>query len=299
MMWQTKTGRFTLLYILGSGHCGSTLLDMLLNGHSQIIGMGELVTLRRYILLQETVSSQPRSEAERKINANILNTPFWQRCKRCYEARSGAPFSSLAEACQYPKFRELVFQYSYLDIKKAMLPWYNLFACIHETSGAEVITDASKFPHRLYLLKRSDAFSVKVIHLIRDGRGVVNSYFRKYHSFKLALQRWMYPNLESMYLRRLFSDKDWIIVKYENLAMNPEETLAKICNFLGLEFERNMLFYRRTPYIGLGGNRMREKQTDERIFLDERWRKELSWKYRLAFAVAGGWLNKLYGYGAL
>lgn len=36
-----ESEQFTLLYILGSGHYGSTLLHMLLNGHPSIRSLGE------------------------------------------------------------------------------------------------------------------------------------------------------------------------------------------------------------------------------------------------------------------
>lgn len=299
MRQPSETKRFTLLYILGSGHCGSTLLDMLLNGHSQIAGMGELMSLRRYIVLKGTELTQRRPGDWQEVLTNVLTTKFWKQVRQCFENCCGTPFSSLVDSCSHPKFKLLIRKWTDDDIKKHVLPYYILLSCIHETTGADIITDSSKFPHRLYLLQRSGFFKVKVIHLIRDGRGVTNSYYRKYGNFKVALQRWMYPNIQSIYLRRLFSRKDWTVVRYEDLATNPEKTLIKVCSFLNTEFEPRMLSFRSTPYLGVGGNRMREEQSHEDIFLDENWKKELPWNYRLAFALTAGWLNRFYGYGVL
>lgn len=39
----------TLVYILGAGHSGSTLLDMLLNAHSDTGGLGEISAIHRYL----------------------------------------------------------------------------------------------------------------------------------------------------------------------------------------------------------------------------------------------------------
>jgi hypothetical protein len=36
------TKGFTLVYVLGAGHCGSTLLNLLLKGHSQVLGLSEI-----------------------------------------------------------------------------------------------------------------------------------------------------------------------------------------------------------------------------------------------------------------
>lgn len=60
-----------------------------------------------------------------------------------------------------------------------------------------------------------------------------------------------------------------------------------------------MLHYRSHPYFGIGGSPTVKNNTEETILLDERWKKELSWKYRIAFALLAGWLNKFYGYGIL
>ena len=37
-----QTQRFTLHYTYGGGRCGSTLLDYLLNGYSQMMGLGQI-----------------------------------------------------------------------------------------------------------------------------------------------------------------------------------------------------------------------------------------------------------------
>jgi hypothetical protein len=88
---------------------------------------------------------------------------------------------------------------------------------------------------------------------------------------------------------------DWLQVRYEQLVTEPEETLKTVCVFLGVNFEHEMLRYRGKTYFGVGGNRMLEGE-DERIFLDETWKQELSPRYRVAFTLMGGWLNRMYGY---
>lgn len=39
---------FTIAYIAGLRHCGSTLLDLLLNGHPRAVSVGELYELHDY-----------------------------------------------------------------------------------------------------------------------------------------------------------------------------------------------------------------------------------------------------------
>ena len=270
---------YTLLYILGSGHCGSTLLDLLLNRHSQILGLGEIFVLHKHV-------KEPHGAS------HLLSAPFWQLIKHNYEKSSGSLFDQID--LRHGKWKTIR-SWQAKDIENWVRPNEGLLSCVHQVSRANILTDASKFPHRLYLLERSGLFDIKVIHLVRNGCAVVNSYIRKYGDFGIALRRWGSPALLAFYLRRKFTQTSWLQLHYEELASRPEETLKTVCGFLGVSFEREMLAYRGKAYFGVGGNRMRESG-DESVFLDETWKQELSYRYRIAFTLLGGWLNRLYGY---
>lgn len=271
---------FKLVYILGAGHCGSTLLNLLLNGHSQMLGLSEIETIGRY--------AGPASAAE----DNPLDLPFWQEVRHCYECSSGEPFAGID--IFHPSWKTIR-GWSAEDVARWGQINRHLLSCVVEQSGARVLVDSSKFWQRLYLLHETGVFSIKVIHLVRDGRAVMNSYVRKGADSVAALRRWAAPSLWAFYLRRRFKKSDWLQVRYEELAAQPEITLRCICAFLEVDFERQMLAYRQHADVGIGGNRMRERQ-DEHIFLDERWKSELSCSNQVRFTLIGGWINRLYGY---
>ena len=57
-----------VVFILGSGHCGSTLLDLMLGAHSRIVGLGEMSGAQPQAALylwpgapERAVSGKPRS----------------------------------------------------------------------------------------------------------------------------------------------------------------------------------------------------------------------------------------------
>jgi Sulfotransferase family len=293
-----------LLYILGSGHCGSTLLDLLLNGHSQILSLGEIVTLGRYIALAKRTPQQsfqlsysPSQMGKRKdwmeVESHPLDTPLWMEVRRCYEYASAMPFEQIQ--LRHPRWSTLLLSWGEADIEKWVRPHEILLSCIHRVSGSRILTDASKFSQRLYLLQRSGRFNIKVIHLIRNGRAVLNSYLRKYGDFRIALRRWAGPTLMASYLHRQFKEANWMEIRYEDLSMAPTDTLKVLCTFLGIKFEAKMLDYQRHPYFGIGGNIMRDRK-EQGISLDERWKHELSGKHKLLFTLTAGWLNRLYRY---
>jgi Sulfotransferase family len=277
---------YTLLYILGSGRCGSTLLDLLLNGHSQILGLGEVSTLNQ--VFKPLLTSDRMTQ---KFSQSYI--PFWEEVKRRYETVFGASFEQMD--LSHPRWRTIPLLQAE-DVERWAKPNEVLLSCIHELSGAKILTDASKVSQRLYLLHRSGLFNIKVIHLVRDGRAVTNSYIQRYASFAGGLRLWITTALSSFYLRHKFKRTDWLQVRYEEFVIKPEDTLKDICTFLGANFEPGMLAYRTSPYFGVGGNPLVKNREDEQILLDERWKRDLGFKHRLIFALTAGWLNKLYGY---
>src|SRR5688572_27973139 len=153
---------YTLLYILGSGHCGSTLLDLLLNRHSQILGLGEISVLKRYIAiangarydLHNPSSSPPEKGRLRdwiETEAHSLDSPFWQAVKQHYEDVSGAAFEQID--FHEPRWKT-VRSWRAKEIESWAQPNEILLSCLGQISGARILTDASKSPHRLYLLQR-------------------------------------------------------------------------------------------------------------------------------------------------
>jgi len=265
-------GELSLVYILGAGHCGSTLLNLLLNGHSQAIALSEIDTIGKYTGVETSAD-------------NPINLKFWQQVKQCYETRFSKSFKQID--LSLPSDKNEAQDWAQTNAE--------LFSCILDNSNATTLVDASKRLKRLYLLQTSGLFNIKVIHMVRDGRAVLNSYYRKYGNFKTGFRQWLSLHLKAPFIRKHFSQNNWLQLYYEQLATNPETTLRKICDFLGWEFEEDMLTYKKHPYVGIGGNRMR-KQNTELIYLDESWKSELSYWNSIKFELLGGWLNKYYGY---
>ena len=268
-----------LAYILGAGHCGSTLLNLLLNGHSQAIGLSEMHYVQKYAC--------QNGGAE-----NPLDEPFWDQVRACWEGAVGQSFENIHTAS--PSWRELR-TLSSNDIEKFGRDNAHLARCVGEVAQASLVVDASKKWQRLALLQKAENIDLRVLYLVRDGRAVLNSYVRKFGRFSIGFRRWLAPSLTAFRLRRRMVPEHWLRVRYEDLATDPEAQLRKICRFLSVAYEPQMLSFRSHSDHGVRGNRMRGR-SNETIRLDERWRQELSRRHQLLFAVLGGWLNRLNGY---
>lgn len=175
------SSKLNLVYILGAGHCGSTLLNLLLNGHSQIIGLSEIKYISKFIGINKSVD-------------NPLNSEFWCKVKEYYETNFSKDFESLDLS---------------LPSQKEHQEWINtnseLFLSILNSSSATIFVDASKDWKRLDLLQNSGLFNIKVIHLVRDGRAILNSYNRKYNSFKKGFRIWFLSQLRALFIQNNFS----------------------------------------------------------------------------------------------
>ena len=274
---------FSVAYILGAGHCGSTLLSMLLNGHSQMLALSELRKIGG--LLGERGARQPGQP-------NPLDGDLWRRVRVRYEETYAEPFDRLA--IDHPSWKTFA-GWSREQIQAWVEPQVRLLSCIAAESGRTILIDSSKSWQQLYLLRRSGRVKVRVLHALRDGRAVLHSYNRKYDDFLFSFGQWVKPTAMAAVLRPWFSDEEWLEVRYEDLASEPAPALSRICHFLGADFEPAMLRFRSHPWFGIQGNRMAHG-TSEEIRLDEKWRRDLPRRDRLLFDLLGGPLNRFYGY---
>ena len=85
----------------------------------------------------------------------------------------------------------------------------------------------------------------KAVHIVRDPRDVMCSYREMTYEPGYAYLDSAFSSLHSFmsaknYSRNL-SRKNYYCLRYEDIVNTPFETIKQLCNFLGLEFEQNML----------------------------------------------------------
>ena len=150
--------KIKIIYILGDGHSGSTILDLILGSHTEIEGVGELTTFDRYkqYLLKDKTASKDFLCA---CGATIDKCGYWNKIM---DRLSAAVDPSALEI--NPKNREEFENYNHA-IMKAVL----------EVSGKRIICDSSKELHRLTRLSQGEDFDIFIIHLVRDARAVAYS----------------------------------------------------------------------------------------------------------------------------
>jgi hypothetical protein len=268
------TSPVELLYILGPGHCGSTLLNLCLDKHSSVIGVSEIITLNRKI---------PGWSGEE----NILESNFWSKVDSLMQDKHGIalseiPFSLKAKVSKLP--HNLFLQYNKFALE-----------AILEIAGKSIVADASKNPKRLDILLRSPLFKVRVIYLVRDGRAIVHAYRRKYGNWLVGWFNLMRTENAANNLKSQYGSDNWLTIRYEDMVTNLEDTLKTVCKFSGIKFESNMLLPDTKNFNGLGGNRLRKYPIKD-IILDNAWKTQMSVLMRSFTTFTVAKFNKRHGY---
>jgi len=281
-----------LVYILGTNFCGSTLLSLVLGSHPKVESLGQMFELPTY--------QQENSPCQ--CGEPFRTCPFWSRVllrtgRVDSEGRLLTPLpSEVRYGGLFFRLTKMVRSAAPRDVKAYREFNQSLLAAIHEMTGRRVFVDSSKMPSRLSWLIRSEAVSagdLRVIHLIRDGRGVVSGYKRRGRSvIRGTLAWWRRHRSISRLVERHVGDR-LLRLHYEDLARNPEATAREVCQFIGVDFDPAMLEFRSRAQHQLGGNPIRF-ETSQDIRLDERWRRELTpWEKALFNRIAGRMQRRL------
>lgn len=94
-----------------------------------------------------------------------------------------------------------------------------------------------------------------LIFLQRDGRAVINSRMRKYPEMDVSelIQDWKQQIECTMHLFDQYPHPK-LSIHYEDLASQPIPTVQRICQFLEIDYQAEMLNYTQQDHHVLGGN---------------------------------------------
>ena len=156
-------------------------------------------------------------------------------------------------------------------------------------------------PHTLCWRTFLPAFAgVRVINIVRDGRDVALSYKKAFfgpkHVYPLA-RRWEQYLAAAEQARAYLGGDNFHQLRYEDLVLNPERELRRICAFLGEDFEPLMLAYHQaqnSPHIEKrNASNLRCPIMSNNV---EKWRTEMTYRELRIFEALGGTGLDRYGY---
>ncbi|HAG85071.1 MAG TPA: sulfotransferase [Cyanobacteria bacterium UBA12227] len=215
------------LFLVGCPRSGTTLLQSLLAAHPQIVSFPESKFFQYLVPTYE-----PRRLASRIIASRQLKP----RLEEFFKNEIGRP-----ELIKYlPKF-PLMREHTRKFIK--------ILDSLAQEQGKSIWLE--KTPEHIQHIDYIEKFvpRVRFIHILRNSLDTVASmyevtrkypskYWREGWSIDFCLERWISA---AEITRQHLHKSNHILVRYEQLVENPQSELEKLCQFIGIEFDKKML----------------------------------------------------------
>jgi hypothetical protein len=189
-----------------------------------------------------------------------------------------------------------------------------LYGAVRQVSGRSLVVDASKHASHAFLVRRLRAVELRLVHLVRDSRGVAFSWTKLMRRAEVvdgdALMATNSPlrmSLRYLAYNLLFHLLGAVGVgtrrlRYESLVADPAGELAEVLAHAGRPPGQGELGFVGDGWVELGpshalaGNPMRFHSGRVPLRVDEEWRGGLGRRQRLLTMVTTWPLLARYGY---
>jgi Sulfotransferase family len=308
-----------VLSIAGTAQNGATILSRLLGTLDGFVAVGELGYLWR-ALAQDALCGCGRP---------FRACPFWQDVgeeayggwdsvdpEHASRLRRAVAFENrrLPQIAALPLIRRPGLSSGYREtLRRYSALLEPLYRAIHTTSGGKVIVDSMKQPSHPYLLATLPTLDVRVVHLVRDPRGVAYSGTRVVqrvgapsHEFRgrrtplNSAVRWNLVNGAYRLLPRLGTET--MTVRYEALVRSPRDHVVRIADFAGAPVDPAQLGFIGEGAVQLGVDHMpfanRVRLQGERLTLraDQEWQAQMGDGDRRLVSALTWPMRRQYGY---
>jgi hypothetical protein len=303
-----------VLFVGGMPRSGSTLLDLLLGqlpGHCDV---GELFYMWQGGVLRDQLCAcgEPFSAC-----------PFWievgDRAFGGWDSVDATEVVRLQNDVDTTGALPLFWARRLLPGHRAKVERYleltrRVYAAVAATSGAEVVVDSTKRPSTAYLLASDPAIALRVVHIVRDPRGVLNSWSRevalpegagprdhlKKRPMRQIARRWVTVNL--MIGRLAKQGVPLTVLRYEDMVSDPRASMEDVLALTGRSAGDGALDFIGADGVRTGvshaptGGRVRFRTGPMPLRLDEKWRHEMPPSRQRITALLCGPLMRRYGY---
>lgn len=295
-----------VVYVVGKGRSGSTLLDDLLGTVAGVASLGELRLLW----------SRGFTDGYRcACGALVSGCPVWTG------AVADAIGSTSPEALAgTDRLQGRVLSWAHAPRLLAAGPGDDdralgavmgrLYDSLAGRLGADVLVDSSKWPLPPGAFDVVPGWEAWVLHLVRDPRAVAHSYQRRkggvgqpelprFGALHTSLS-WTARNATAELARRPVPAERFRRVRYEDLAADPRGTMRSLGDWLGIAEADGAFVGERTVRLGdahlVGGNPRRLDRGDIEIAADQQWSQGPATRGQRLVGTLTAPLRARYGY---
>jgi sulfotransferase family protein len=299
-----------VLYLGGFGRSGTTLVERLLGELPTVCALGEVVHL-----WQRDIVDDERCGCGARFSA----CPFWRQVgERAFGGWANvdvARVRALRDAVERTRHipRLAAAQQAPDEVREYAGFYARVYAAAAEVSGARVVVDSSKHSALAHVLRWSDDIDLRVVHVVRDARGVAYSWTKtvarpetdgaeemtRYSPGRSAMLWNAHNAAFGLLARRGVAVKR---IRYEQFLAEPSAALRELSAYAGVSVGGSDL-----DFLGMGhadltaghsaaGNPMRFTVGRLPLRRDDAWVRALpSAQRRLVGAVCAPMLHA-YGY---
>jgi hypothetical protein len=233
-----------VIYVMGAGRSGSTILGIALGNCSDVFFAGELARWHRR-------RGAPLAGAERER--------FWQEVRE----KMGGDEHSLGREARFLQRSSAAFRITTWRAQRRLRGRYResaqlLLETIAETAQATHVVDSSHFPRRARELQALGGIDLYVLFLVRDPQGIVAAYRRRdvrqgpeFGGLKTNAYLWL-TYLWSLYVFLRHPRERRLLVRHEDFLADPRAVLGDILRCAGSDAEIPDLTALRTDTSFLG-----------------------------------------------
>ncbi len=227
----------TQLFIIGNPRSGTSLLRLMLTCHKNIIIPPES---HFFLWLEQTYCNWNEKEGLDQFLIDLFASTKFETWK--------VPYQELKEYLMKMNCK------TYSDLIQSIYLFYGLQ---HNKKNIKVWGDKNKLWKEKLNTIPNYFPKGKYIHIVRDGRDVASSFLRLHrrkiqslyapklpHEITEISKRWN-DNIIAIetFLGRI-SNENKLIIKFEDLVLNPKSELLRISEFLNIPYDSEMLNYR-------------------------------------------------------
>lgn len=289
--------KIPVLFIGSVPRSGSTIVSDLLNENPHMVNIGELVHLWERGVIENNLCGCGDSFSDCLFWSKVGDVAFggWEHLsgERMRTLQLRADRTRHIPALLVPKISRLLatstVQYGAVVSR--------ILRAILEVSDKPVIVDTSKHVSTALLLRQLPDVDLRVLHLVRDPRGVAHSWSKvvdrpevqgetramdTLHPGRLGL-RWLWFNWAFSNMDRL--GVPTATIRYEDFVEEPASTLDQIFAFSGVEEIGEQLFGEGEALVlgeghSVSGNPRRLDRRPVELRADESWRTDFDPKMR-------------------
>ena len=216
-----------IIYIIGAGRSGTTLLEIILGNSSNIFNTGEI---NHFPLLDGIPKEREKDSAAFKFWVKIKNQLSSQfdlqeqrRIHEKFEYHSGLVKYLLIGKSRYSS--------DYVEYQQYLKSFYS---SIFEYADSVIVSDSSKYPGRALQLSRVLEYDISYIYIIRNPVDVVNSFSKKNIEqtpkgwFEANIYYFVVNTLCKLVVKILSKRHKVTVVDYDLLVNFPVATISNI-----------------------------------------------------------------------